>query len=152
MSYCSGNPWIFSFISIPFGVLLAASSLSVQSSAPSLLDDLLDILRSLTSLKRYETVRRGTVTSSPYLFSRLTEGIGTPCLTTEGNRTDELVPGLPKKRNVSLSSSFIFLRKGLQLVRGTIIFYIDVHRESRTCRIPAPSVFFNRNRNSFSIF
>jgi len=88
----------FSFRSIPFGVLLAASSLSVQSSAPSLLDDLLDILRSLTSLKWYETLWRGTVTSSPCLFSRLTEGIGTPYLTTEGNKTDELVPGPPKEK------------------------------------------------------
>jgi hypothetical protein len=33
------------------------------------------------------------------------------------------------------------LRKGLQLVRGTIIFYVDVCRGSRTCGIPVPSVF-----------
>jgi hypothetical protein len=32
------------------------------------------------------------------LFSRLTEGIGTPYLTTEGNKTNELVPGPPKEK------------------------------------------------------
>jgi hypothetical protein len=31
------------------------------------------------------------------------------------------------------------------------IFYVYIRRGSRTCGIPVPSVFFNRNRNSFRI-
>jgi hypothetical protein len=31
------------------------------------------------------------------------------------------------------------------------IFYVDIRRGSRTCGIPVPSVFFNRNRNSSRI-
>ena len=48
----------------------------------------------------------------------------------------------------------IHFLKCLQWVRGrgTIIFYVDVRRGSRTCGIPVPSVFFSRNRNSFRIF
>jgi hypothetical protein len=30
--------------------------------------------------------------------------------------------------------------------------YVNVRRERRTCGVPVPSVFFNRNRNSFRIF
>jgi len=42
---------------------------------------------------------------------------------------------------LSLSSSFIFLRKGLQLARGTNIFYVYVRRGSRTWNSCSPSFF-----------